>query len=202
MAVITIPFELLQKSGVLTVCYEPNQSLAQSGFALFASDRFDPHICLGYPTMRAAIRSFEGAGYYTACAWIQIVTRREFASAEVAEPAAVVVDVDTHPTLEELGVPFFAFGFPAEIFDAPCNNLGGLGRLEWTADTFLVTLPSRANNDSISPVAGFCWGYRECDLNEKRQVESRPLEIIDVARWRQHVPLLRSRFGRWNYAAG
>ena len=202
MAVTTIPFELLQKSGVLTVCYEPNQSLAQSGFALFASDGFDPHICLGYPTIRASISSYAGTGYYTACAWIQIVTRREFSSAEAAEPTAIVVDVDTHPTLEELGVPFFAFGFPAEIFDAPCNNLGGLGRLEWIADTFLVTMPNRANNDSISPVAGFCWGYSECDLEDKRHVASRPLEITEVARWRQHLPLLRSRCGRWKYADG
>lgn len=38
--------------------------------------------------------------------------------------------VDTHSFLEELGVPFFAMGFPTEIYDAPCNNLGSLGRLE------------------------------------------------------------------------
>jgi hypothetical protein len=51
-------------------------------------------------------------------------------SLEATEPAAVVPCVDTHPTLAELGVPFFAFGFPPVIFDAPCNNLNGLAKLE------------------------------------------------------------------------
>lgn len=202
MTTTTIPFELLHKPGVLTVCYEPNQSLAQSGFDLFASDRFDPTICLGYPTMRAYVSSYAGGGYARACAWIQVVTRREFAAAAGTAPQAVVASVDTHPTLEELGVPFFGFGFPAEIFDAPCNNLGDLGKLEWIADTFLVTLPNRANGERIWPLAGFRWGYWEYDVNAQRQVEISPLALIDGSRWEEHLPLLRSRYGRWDFGIG
>ena len=199
MAITRIPFELFRKSGTLTVDYEPNPNLTQSGFDLFANDTFDPTICLGYPTMHACVSAYEGTGYARACAWIQIVTRREFATLTATEPHAIVASVDTHPTFEDLGVPFFALGFPAEIFDAPCNNLGDLGRLEWIADTFLVTMPNRTNNDSIFPVAGFRWGYSEYDLNGTRRVECRPLEMANASRWVQHLPLLRGRFGRWNF---
>lgn len=199
MTVTNIPFVLNHKSGVLKVHYEVNRSLTESGFDLFAGGGFDVKMCLGYPTMRARLESFAGTGYATTCAWIQIVTRREFNSLEAAKPAAIVADVDTHPILADLGVPFFAFGFPAEIFDAPCNNLNSLAKLEWIADTFLVTLPSRANDNTISRVAGFRWGYTEYDINEKRQVEISPLVVTDPAAWNQYLPLLQSQFVQWIY---
>jgi hypothetical protein len=199
MMMTSIPFVLNHKAGVLTVNYEANQSAAKSGFDLFAGIGFDIHMCMSYPTMRAHLESYEGTGYATACAWIQVVTRREFASLEAVEPAVIVPSVDTHPTLAESGVPFFAFGFPAEIFDAPCNNLNGLAKLDWIADTFLVTLPSRANDYTISRVAGFRWGYCEYDLAGKRQVEISPLVVTDPAAWNQHLSLLRGQFGQWRY---
>ncbi|MBE0698364.1 MAG: hypothetical protein IH586_15725, partial [Anaerolineaceae bacterium] len=176
----SIPFELNHKPGVLEVWYEANQSIIKSGFDLFAGSGFDANLCLGYPTMHAFVSAFEGTGYYTASAWIQMVTRREFVSIESATPMNIITDVDVHPTLAELGVPFFAMGFPAEIYDAPCNNLGSLGKLEWIADTFLVTLPSRINNNSISRIAGFQWGYCEYDLDGKRQVVINPLVATEV----------------------
>lgn len=199
MTITRVPFVLNHKPGILEVEYEANQSAAKSGFDLFAGNKFDVEMCVGYPTMRARVESYEGVGYATACAWIQIVIRREFASLEAVEPAAIVPSVDTHPTLEELGVPFFAYGFPAEIFDAPCNNLNGLAKLEWIADTFLVTLPSRANEYTISRVVGFRWGYTEYDINEKRQVEISPLVVTDPAAWNQYLPLLQSQYVQWIY---
>jgi len=81
----------------------------------------------------------------------------------------------------------------------PYNNLGGLRKLEWIADTFLVTMPNRANNDSISYVAGVQWGYCEYDLDGKRQVEISPLAVADVSQWAPHLPILRDCFGKWNY---
>lgn len=199
MNVTNIPFELNRKPGVLMVHYEANQSAVKPGFDLFAGIGFDINMCIGYPSMRACIKSYAGTGYATACAWIQIVTRREFASLEALEPAAIVPSVDTHPTLDELGVPFFAYGFPAEIFDAPCNNLNGLAKQEWIADTFLVTMPTRVNEYTISRIAGFRWGYTEYDLDGKRQVEISPLVVTDPAAWNQHLPLLQSQFGQWSY---
>lgn len=199
MTVTTIPFELNRKSGILKVHYKANGSIAESGFDLFVGSGIDVDLCIGYPAMHAHVSSYKGRGYSTASAWIQIVTRREFTSVEAIEPVAVMSEVDTHPILAELGVPFFGMGFPAEIFDAPCNNLNGLAKLEWVADTFLVTLPSRANDDTISRVAGFRWGYIEYDLAGKRRVEINPLVVTDPAMWNLHLPILRSQYGKWKY---
>jgi hypothetical protein len=201
MTTTTIPFELNKRSGVLEVQYAPNRSITESGFDLLAGFGFDVNLSIGYPTMRAFVRSYEGTGYYTASAWIQIVTRREFASLDATEPAAIVPSVDVNPTLDELGVPFFGMGFPAEIYDAPCNNLGDCAKLEWVADTFFVTMPSRINDNTIFRVAGFQWGYIEYDLNAKRQVEINPLVVTDTTQWQKHLPLLASQFGKWNYDA-
>ena len=202
MTVTTIPFELKHKLGVLEVRYGANRSISESGFDLFAGFGFDVNFCLGYPMMRAFIGSYEGMGYYAASAWIQIITRQEFNQIASAVPTAIITDVDVHPTLEELGVPFFAMGFPAEIYDAPCNNLGKLEKLDWTADTFLVTMPGRINNNTISRIAGFRWGYCEYDLDGKRQVEIKPLAVTQVSEWDQHLPVLQSKFGKWNYQDG
>lgn len=199
MTITTIPFLLNRKPGIVTIVCEAAQSAEESGFDLFASSGFDISKCIGYPAMRAYISSYEGTGYYTASAWVQIVTRREFTSIDAAEPAAVVPAVDTHPILAELGVPFFAQGFPAEIFDAPCDNLNGLAKLEWIADTFLVTLPSRVNDFTVSRIAGFRWGYCEYDLDSKRQVELMQLTVTNPEDWESHLPLLRSQFGRWKF---
>ena len=200
MTITTIPFELNHKSGVLEVDHDANQSLSASGFDLLAGCGFDVNMCLGYPTMRAYVRSHEGTGYYTASAWIQIVTRREFVSVESDEPVAIVSSVDVNDTLDELGVPFFAMGYPAEIYDAPCNNLGNCGKLEWLADTFLVTMPSRINDHTIAPLAGFKWGYTEYDLDGKRHVEIHPLVVTGVSQWQRHLPLLRSQCSNWKFA--
>jgi hypothetical protein len=202
MTITTIPFELNGKPGVLEVQYAPNRSITESGFDLLAGFGFDVNLSIGYPTMRAFVRSYEGTGYYTASAWIQIVTRREFASMDDAEPAAIISSVDVNDTLDELGVPFFAMGFPAEIYDAPCNNLGNCAKLEWIADTFLVTMPSRINDNLIIPLAGFRWGYIEYDRDGRRQVEITPLTVPGVATWADHLPLLRSQFGMWNFSDG
>jgi hypothetical protein len=202
MTITTISFELNGKPGVLEVQYAPNRSITESGFDLLAGFGFDVNMAIGYPTMRAFVRSYEGTGYYTASAWIQIVTRREFASMDDTEPAVIISSVDVNDTLDELGVPFFAMGFPAEIYDAPCNNLSSCAKLEWIADTFLVTMPSRINDNLIVPLAGFRWGYIEYDRDGERQVEITPLTVAGVTPWANHLPLLRGQFDRWNFSDG
>jgi hypothetical protein len=199
MTITTIPFDLNGKQGVLEVIYETNRSLTASGFDLLAGCGFDVNICLGYPTMRAHVRTYQGTGYYTASAWIQIITRREFLSVESGEPAAIVSSVDVNDTLDELGVPFFAIGYPAEIYDAPCNNLGDWGKLEWLADTFLVTMPSRINDHTIAPLAGFNWGYAEYDLDGERRVEIKPVVMSGISQWQRHLPLLQGQGGSWRF---
>ncbi|HRE28671.1 MAG TPA: hypothetical protein PK954_18650 [Anaerolineales bacterium] len=141
------------------------------------------------------------SGYGKALAWIQIVTRREYEAAEATDPIRVETMVDCPEMFERLGVPFCAMGFPAEFFDAPCANLGGLARLAWSADTFLVTLPSRLNGHTISAVAAFRWGYTEWEREGQLGVSLQPLVGMDGAAWSQHLALLRAGYGQWDYRA-
>lgn len=193
-----IPFVLNGRKGIVEVYYEENKSADKSGFTLLKELGlgFDANMCIGYPTMRAYIKDYEGTGYYTSSAWIQIITDRFYSSLHDDSPAKVVTGVDVGNNMRKLGVPFFAIGYPAEIYDAPCNNLGKYTRLKWVADTFLVNQP---NDDTISYVLGFRWGYEESDIEEKRHVRILPLEVIDYSSWNKHLPMLKESFIHWRF---
>jgi len=200
-----IPFVLNGKKGITEVSYGVNESSAASGFDLLKDlledIHFEPGMCVGYPTMHAYVKSYEGSGYAALCAWIQIATNRLFSSLEELSPAVTFSRVDGDSTLMKQGVPFFAWGYPAEIYDAPALNLlywnrhspKKYERLEWIADTFLVTFPSRINNDTVSYLLGFRWGYEEC-TKKGSNIKLLPFEITDEGAWKHFLPLLIKRF--------
>jgi len=200
MTMTNIPFVLNSKPGSLEVEYKPNSSIEESGFDLLAGFGFDVNMAIGYPTMRGYVSAYAGKGYYTASAWIQVITRWEFDTADSEKPDRIITEVDVNETLYALGVPFFAMGFPAEIYDAPCCNLGEAGKLTWIADTFFVTMPSRINNHTIHRLAGYQWGYVEYDKDVKQHVEILPLKVTDESQWQGHLPVLQSQFDGWQYA--
>jgi hypothetical protein len=197
--VLEIPFVLNNKNGIAEARYEVNTSAQKSGFDLLKGLDFSSEICRGYPTMYAYIKDYNGTGYSAASAWIQIITDRFYSSIGDKTPCEVVSEVDVSDSFRDLGVPFFAFGYPSEIYDAPCNNLGGYARLEWAAETFMVTYPSRINNETITFLLGFRWGYEEKDIEGKRQIEMLPLNIIDYSHWIKYLPLLKDKFPHWKY---
>jgi hypothetical protein len=196
---LDLPFEHLDRTGAVRVRCGPNSSPVRSGFDALGRLGFDPAMCLGYPTMRARIVRYAGSGYRTCMAWIQIIRGRRYSSLGDTQPATDESEVDTSPLMSSLGVPFFAHGYPAAIYDAPCNNLGDAARLEWTADTFLVTYPSRLNNERIAFLAGFRWGYAEWDDEGTRLVALAPLEAMDAGAWHAHLTLLRDTYPHWTY---
>lgn len=196
---IQIPFTLNNKDGALEVRYEENKDSSKSGFDLLTGVGFDIEMCIGYPTMNAYVKEYSGTGYYTASAWIQIITSKRYSSLDDKEPYNVETTADIQDNMRKLGVPFFAIGYPAEIYDAPCNNLGGAARLEWVADTFLVTQPSAINNNVILYSAGFRWGYEEWDVEGKRNVKILPIEKIDSSSWKGHLPMLKRDFPNWKF---
>lgn len=194
-----IPFVLNDRTGIVEVCYEENKNSNESGFELLKGLGFDVEMCKGYPTMHAYIKSFNGTGYYTSSAWIQIITDKFYSSLQDDIPEDVLSEVDISENMRKLGVPFLAIGNPAEIYDAPCNNLGKYARLEWIADTFLVTHPSRMNDNTISYILGFRWGYEESDVEGERNVIISPIEIIDSSIWTKHLPMLKENFPHWKF---
>lgn len=196
---IQIPFVLNNRSGTVEVFYEANKNEIKSGFDLLKGLPFDVKMCIGYPTMRAYIKNFSGTGYHTASAWIQIITDEFYTKLQDDNPTQVITEVDIDDNMRKLGIPFFAMGYPAEIYDAPCNNLGKDARLKWVADTFLVTQPSRINDNTISYLLGFRWGYEESDINGKRNVIIFPINVTDISIWNEHLPMLKEKFPDWKF---
>lgn len=196
---VQMPFVLNNRKGLVEVCYKENNSANESGFDLLKGLGFDVDMCIGYPTMHGYIKEYAGTGYSNSSAWIQIITDIYYSSLEDEVPSEILSEVDISDNMRKLGVPFFAFGYPSEIYDAPCNNLGNFARLKWIADTFLVTQPSRINNNMISYVIGFRWGYEEWEAEEKHNVKILPLEIIDCSVWDEHLIKIRTEFPDWKF---
>lgn len=194
-----IPFVLNNKNGILEVCYKKNTDIYESGFDLLTGLGFDINMCLGYPTIHGYFKEFEGTGYNRVCAWIQVITQKYFSSPEHSIPCKVSSTVDISDEMRKFKQPFFAYGYPAELYDAPCNNLGDYSKLEWVAESFLVSYPCASNNDTISYLLGFKWGYKEWDNDGERKVEILPLEILDIFSWNKHLEMLKNDFDNWNF---
>jgi hypothetical protein len=68
------------------------------------------------------------------------------------------------------------------------------------ADTFLTSMPSRANGDMIDRLASFRWGYIESDAQGRRRVELLPLEVTTPDAWNKHLALLQDEFPAMHFA--
>lgn len=174
--------------------YQANDSVKRSGFDLLQNVGFDVNMCKGYPVLHARITDYKGTGYRTACCWIQTITGSYYTDLDSKTESYQSVDIDVSPLLKKAGIPFFAYGYLPEVYDAPCNNLGIAPKLKWVADTFLTTMPSPINNNVIGYLLGFRWGYIEYDDSGKRKVEMLPLEITDATVWNNFIPKLQGDF--------
>ena len=197
-----IPFVLAGRSGHVAVYYGPNDDPVKAGFDHIPGIHFPLALCLGYPVMQVGIESYAGFGYRTLCGWIQIVTREEISVTADGKPTDVrrSCSIDVIPSMRGLGMPFAVFGDLPSFFDAPCRNLGDSTELTWIADTFLTTVPVRpCQNERVSRLLGFRWGYQEYDNPTERPVTLLPLEVTDAQTWKDHLPFLRQEFGDWKF---
>lgn len=174
-----IPFKLRNKDNCITVEYNRMSNEIESGFWALSLP-FDTKMCIGYPMLHAYFENMSLNGYERYCGWIQIIRREEYITINGEEVVNVVYDLDYS---SEQIKPYFCVGYPAELFDAPCNNLGDNEKLIWTAYTYLVDLPSRMNDNKLVFLAGFSWGYTE---NDNKEVELLNFEILTKEDWEKH----------------
>ena len=155
-----IPFVFHGKKNTITVDYSEISDAHEAGFHIlnlpFAADA-----CKGYPMIHAHFRNMNLQGYERYCGWIQIIRRDEFSHIGDLSPSNVCYEPDVPEDMLEHGLPYFAYGYPPELFDAPCRNLRGCEKLIWRAYTYLVDVPSRINGYQLGYLAGFTWGYTE-----------------------------------------
>ena len=178
----TIPFVLHDKENNIIVEYNQISDAYESGFHILKLP-FDVNECVGYPMIHAYFENLNLKGYERYCGWIQIIKREEFASINDTLPTNIVYDLDISEDIRAHKLPYFSYGYPAELFDAPCNNLNGSEKLIWRAYTYLVDIPSKANNFQLNYLAGFSWGYTE---NINQDVSILDFEILSEADWNTH----------------
>lgn len=174
----SLPFVLRNKANRVVVEYGRMTSASESGFDALKLP-FDSNLCVGYPMLHAYFDHLNLNGYERYCGWIQIVRREEYNTVDNEEVVNTVFDLDCG---REFG-PYFAIGYPAELFDAPCNNLNGNEKLRWTAYTYLVDPPSRMNDHQLVFLTGFSWGYTE---NEGHEVNLLDFCALTKEDWEAH----------------
>lgn len=175
------------KACMLAVEYGINTDPVSSGFEIVRGLVPDLNICIGYPTMHAYVKEHEGFGFCRYCGFIQTVTIK------TAETSLKIVDVSA--AMAEKGIPFFCYGYPAQLYDAPVNNYGMGKELTWQANTYLVDMPSFANGDRITYLAGFSWGYKESE----NKIERQPFALLPLSVWQEETAFLTKRCAGWRF---
>jgi|GEM_PF-626554 len=197
---LRIPFEHLGRTGIAKFIYRQNSGSAGSGLETIPGINFafDLDLCMLYPTLYATVDEYEGTGIRCSMAWLQLIISRHWMRGE--EHPRTGVGVDMADDFKKLGVPFYSYGSNPSLYDCPCYNLSDSEeKLEFIAETYLVTHPGRWNNNTVSFLAGARWGYEEYDINKTRNVNILPIEALSGAAWNKHVSLLREQFATWKY---
>ena len=184
---IDIPVRLHGRSETLTVVYERNDSPRRSGFDALDVP-FDRAKCLGYPTVHARFSRMRATGYRRYCGFIQFIetVRQKNGAAQTPE-----LSVDVNERADSIGNPYFSYGYPASLYDAPCMNLGDSDALDFTAFTYLVDPPTRMNGNRLAYLAGFSWGYTE-DVNGPCELHD--LKLLTEAQFEAHRLAVPKRF--------
>ena len=190
-------FKLNGKKGVIHIDYAINNDVYESGFDMLTHLGFDVNMCIGYPTIHASIKDFDATGYRRLCGWIQVLKCEYFHTHEETSPTDTKFFIDSLPNYE---LPFFAYGYPAELYDAPCNNLiAPYEKLIWTAYTYLVTMPTHLTQNTISFISGFKWGYTEWNELGTRKVTLTPFQELSYSNWKNNLELLEEQFPKFSY---
>lgn len=176
---------------VLVIDYEICKSAKEAGFDKISGFPVDRVNCIGYPTMHAYFENMNCTGYRRYCGFIQLVERKEYSSDGTLRNTVLELDVPVRK--EKFVIPYFSYGYPSELFDAPCCNLGDCARLEWKAYTYLVVPLSRISNNQISFVAGWSWGYCE-DKNGVSAIME--LELLDKTQFDMHMEYIEQKYAK------
>jgi len=192
--ILHIPFVFRGIPNIIEVVYKVNESAAESGFDVLNLP-FDPNLCVGYPVAHAYIKDMVSTGYRRTCGWIQLVKREYYSSETLENPDENVLSVDTNDSASI----YIAHGCPAELYDAPCNNLNGNAKGKWTAYTYLVDMPSRMNGYKMYFLAGFQWGYEEAMVKGTLTVSMQDIKEIGKKQWEEHIPFMKEQYSQYDY---
>jgi hypothetical protein len=172
----------------LSVEYRENISPSESGFDVL-NVPFPVDKCIGYPVLHAYFEHMQLTGYKRYCGYIQLVQRTEIING--TENAKKLLSLDVCDYFSAIGNPYFPYGYPATLYDAPCSNLGSCDKLIWKAHTYLVDLPTRMNKNKLTYLTGFSWGYIEDISGPLGLLDFEPLSESD---WQKHYDFIVGKY--------
>jgi len=196
---MTVPFTLMGEEYELLVDYGEITWPEKVGFEVSKSDVFDISSGLGFPFMRARVESPQKNSYRNLVAFIQTTTSKYFDQVDDMVVAMNEKAVDIPPFLREKGFPFYAFGYPSEIFSARFSDLRAFSKLSREINTFLVTFPNPANDNTVSCLAAFSWGFVEWRDKGKHLVKLLPFKKLDFEYWNYSLEVLERDFGSFRF---
>ncbi len=174
---------------VLVINYEPCKCAREAGFDKISGFPVDRVNCIGYPTMHAYFENMNSTGYRRYCGFIQLVERKEYSADGMLLNSVLALDVPVRK--EKFVIPYFSYGYPSELYDAPCCNLGDCAQLAWKAYTYLVIPVSRISNNELLFCVGWSWGYCE----DKDGINSiMELQMLDQDKFEEHVKYIEQTY--------
>jgi hypothetical protein len=176
---LSLPFAARELRGVVKVAVYPNAEPALVGSADWA---------YGFPICEASIE-WDAQGYQALLGWVQVVGMRAPGTDAPRNWATDPLEV-----YEGLNTPFGFYGLSPTLFDAPARS-DRTRPLDWHAESFLCSAPSRPMAREAKPVAGFSWGFV---LNHGEIATIEP-SALDLTAWTRHLDLLRSTYPGWTF---
>lgn len=179
-----IKFPFFDTEETLTVEYKENKNPQEAGFHLLHLP-FPVEDSIGYPVIHAFFRNMKATGYKRYCGFIQFIEREESKNGVVGREFSV----DVTPDFAAAHIPYFSYGYPANLFDAPCRNLRDCDKVKWTAYTYLVQMPTRMNDHQVKFLTGFRWGYTE---TQRGPEHIQKFALLTQETWHEHSRFLSS----------
>lgn len=147
------------------------------------------HEDVGFPVCTATV-AFDAEGYYAFCGWVQMVCSTDNSS------GGREFEMDPLGPFSDNPAPFCFFGLAPTLFDAPSRDRRC--ELTWIAHSFLAVLDEIEGRRAVRALLGFEWGF---EISAAGLIALRALTGLDASAWNNHLPMLRTIYPTWSFAA-
>ncbi len=138
-----------------------------------------------------AIIEYPGQGYQRLMGWVQMVcsTDNAFHGRQFEMDPFDPFGLD-----KRAPSPYCWYGITPTLFDAPSRGIRR--KLNWVAHSFLAASPLSGNRRTVTPLAGFAWGF---EIVDRKTCIMKPVTSLAGADWESHLPYLQSCYPGWRF---
>lgn len=179
---LSIPFQLRDRSGSVSVSMRSNDSFGEAGHHLLDAS-LSPDAVAHFPIITAVLE-YVGYGPRAWCGWLQVLHIDR-----AGEPTEHIVDAIN---VTGSDAPLYCFGYLPTFADAPASP--GHRDMDWRADTFLVAMPGVIGASALQRLCGFRWGY---DLRDGKPQRLRGPIVTGTGEWNDCRPIVSAAYPDW-----